>query len=99
MLDQTFGQALFKSLMRDGFSQESIETVLDEIREIAFTTTSNRSVLGTMNDMASIIKWTVHDGGGLGNVDIFDTMRKLNRMPLGPIDYKFSIEMMHELLG
>jgi hypothetical protein len=98
MLDEIFRQSLFKNLMRDGFSQEAIEKVLDEIREIAFTRTSSRSVLGTMNDMSSIIKWTIHDEGGLLNVDIAEINAKLNRMPLGPLDYKFSIDLLKEVL-
>lgn len=98
MLDEVFRQGLFKNLMRDGFSQEAIEKVLDEIREIVFTRTSNRSVLGTMNDMSSIIKWTVHDEGGLPNVDVVELNSKLNRMPLGPLDYKFSIDLLKEVL-
>ena len=99
ILDEVFRQNLFKCLMRDGFSQEAIEKVLDEIREVVFTRTSDRSVLGTMNDMAQIIKWTVHDEGGLGNVDVVDMVSKLNRIPLGPLDYRYSFERVGEVLG
>lgn len=99
MLDEVFRQSLFKNLMHDGFSQTAIERVLDEVREVAFTKTSSRSVLGTMNVMASIIKWTVHDEGGLLNVDVVEMNSELNRMPLGPLGYKFSIELLKEVLG
>jgi hypothetical protein len=64
MLDDLFRQNLFKCLLRDGFRQEQVEKVLDEIREVVFARTSDRSVLGTMNDMAQIIKWTVQYGCG-----------------------------------
>jgi hypothetical protein len=99
MLDEIFRQSLYKNLMRYGFSQEAIEKVLDEIREIVFARTSNRSVLGTMNDMANIIKWTVQDEGGLLNVDIAELKTKLNRMPLGPIDYQYAIDKVREALA
>jgi len=92
ILDEVSRQNLFRNLMRDGFSQEAIEKVLDEIGEIAFTGTCSRSVLGTMNDMSSIIKWTVQDEGGLLNVDIVEMNLKLNRIPLGPLDYKFATD-------
>ncbi len=98
MLDEVFGQALFTSLLRDGFSQKAIEAVLDEIREIALTTTSNRSVLGTMNDMTNIIKWRVREEGLL-NIDIDEMNMKLNRMPHGPLGYRHSLDMVKEVLG
>ncbi|APG26372.1 hypothetical protein A7E75_13745 [Syntrophotalea acetylenica] len=99
MLDEIFRQGLFRNLIRDGFSQEAIEKVLDEIREVVFTRTSSRSVLGTMNDMANIIKWTVLDEGGMLNVDVVEMNSKLNRMPLGPLDYKFAIDQVREALA
>ena len=99
LLDEVFRQNLFKCLIRDEFSQEAIEKVLDEICDIAFTKTSSRSVLGTMNDMANIIKWTVHDEGGLLNVDVDEMNMELNRMPHGPLDYRHSLHMMKDALG
>jgi hypothetical protein len=99
LLAEVFRQNLFRNLMRDGFSQEGIEKVLDEIREVAFTRTSSRSVLGTMNDMANIIKWTVQDEGGLLNVDVAELNSKLNRMPLGPLDYQYAIDKVREALA
>ena len=98
MLDEIFRQNLFKCLLRDGFSQEAIEKVLDEIREVVFTRTSDRSVLGTMNDMAQILKWTIQDEGGLKYVDLGELMDKLNRMPLKPLGYRFSFERMRKAL-
>ena len=99
ILDEVFRQNLFRCLRIDGFSQESIERVLDEVSEVVFTRTSDRSVLGTMNDMAQIIKWTVYDDGGLLNVDIDEMNSKLNRMPLGPLDYGYSFERVGEVLN
>ena len=98
MLDEIFRQNLFKCLLRDGFRQEAIEKVLDEIREVVFTRTSDRSVLGTMNDMAQILKWTIQDKVGLEYVDLGELMDKVNRMPLKPLDYEFSFERMRKAL-
>lgn len=98
-LDEVFRQGLFRCLRLEEFSQESIESVLDEIREIACTRTSNRSILGTMNEMANIIKWTVSAEGGLLNVDIDEMNLQLNKIPLGPLDYSSGIEMLREVLG
>ncbi|OVE75062.1 hypothetical protein BVX95_00385 [archaeon D22] len=99
MLDEVFRQGLFRSLRLAEFSQESIGRVLDEVREVVFTRSSSRSVLGTMNDMTNIIKWTVHDEGGLSNVDIDELNQKLNKTPLGPLGYKYAIDKAREALA
>lgn len=99
ILDEVFRQSLFKSLLNDGFDQEQIEKVLDEIREISFTKTSSRSVLGSMNDITDIIKWTLPAEGGLANTDTVALMGKMNRMPMKPIGYKYAVEVLREALG
>ena len=86
-LDEVFRQGLFRCLRLDGFEQKATERVLEEVAEICFTKTSNRSVLGTMNDMTNMIKWAVHDEGGLLNLDIDEENKRLNEIPLGPLDY------------
>ncbi|SHJ63227.1 hypothetical protein SAMN02745165_02820 [Malonomonas rubra DSM 5091] len=97
-LEEVFRQKLFRSMRLDGFGQQEIERALEEVQEVAFTRTSDRSVLGTMNDMANIIKWAVYDAGGLLNVDIDEMNSKLNRMPIKPLDYGFSVERVGEVL-
>jgi len=98
-LEEIFRQKLFRSLRLDGFGQKEIERALEEVQEVVFTRTSDRSVLGTMNDMANIIKWAVYDGGGLLNVDIDELSSKLNRMPIKPLDYGYTVDRVGEVLG
>lgn len=98
VLDEIFRQRLFKCLVNEGISQEGIEMVLEEIREIAFTRTSNRSVLGTMNDLTNMIHWKLHDMGGLAGVDISALNRELNRVPGKPLGYKYGIDLLMEVL-
>jgi hypothetical protein len=83
--------------LNEGISQESIEKVLDEIREVAITRTSNRSILGTMNELGKFIEWIVYDDGLL-NADISKLNMKINRMPCGAMDYKFCIDALKEAL-
>lgn len=86
-------------MLNDGIPQEGIEKVLSACSNYSFTKTSNKGVLGTMNDGAYIIKWTVHDNAGLASTDIFEMMMKLNRMPMKPIDYGFSVDAFKEILS
>lgn len=96
-LEEVFRQNLFRSLLNEGLDQKTIEKVLDEIREIAITRTSNRSILGTMNELGKFIEWIVYDDGLL-NTDISKLNMKINRMPCGAMDYKFCIEALKESL-
>lgn len=98
-LGEVFLDNLFKCMLNDGISQEGIEKVLNGCSNYCFTKTSSKSVLGTMNDLTDIIKWTVYDNGGLANTDISELMNKLNRMPMKPIDYGFSVDAFKEMLG
>ncbi len=92
-LASVFGQKLFRNLRLEGFSQEQIESVLDEYRTIGFAKTNNRSVLGSMNDLAFQLEWIVHSGGGLFNAPHDEVNRKLNRIPMGALrEHCYSID-------
>ena len=72
--------------------QEQIEIFLDDIRDIYFAKTNNRSVLGSMNDLAFQIKFMIADSGGLVNTDISKLNHDLNRIPLSAIERICSID-------
>jgi hypothetical protein len=97
-MGEIFGQGLFKCLLQDSFTQEQVEKLLEETLEIVYSKTSNRSVLGSMNDIAQIIRWSIYDEGGLNNTDIDKLHHIINHMPCGAIGYKFSVEALRELL-
>jgi hypothetical protein len=99
MLGEIFLENLFRCMLNDGITQKGVEKVLNGCSKYCFTKTSSKSVLGTMNDIADIIKWTVYDNGGLANTDISVMMMKLNRMPMKPIGYGFSVDSFREMLS
>jgi hypothetical protein len=97
-LDEVFGQRLFKALMWDELPQTQIERMLEACRMIRFTRSSNRSVLGSMNDMRFQIGWYIDDGGGLANIDLAQFHHRLNRIPFGAIGYAYPVERFQEYL-
>jgi hypothetical protein len=99
MMGEMFLDNLFRCMRNDGLEQEGVEKVLSACSNYCFTKTSSKSVLGTMNDIADIIKWTVYDNGGLANTDIYGMMNKLNRMPMKPLDYRFSVDAFRRMLS
>lgn len=98
-LDEVFGQRLFKALLWGGFPQTQIEQMLEACRVIRCTRSSNRSVLGSMNDIRFHIEVNVEHDGGLINVDLADLHHRLNRIPMGAIGYGYPVERLREYLA
>lgn len=98
-LDEVFGQRLFKALLWDEFPQTQVEQMLEACRVISFTRSSNRSVLGSMNDIRFHVELDVEDDGGLTSVDLVRLHHRLNRIPFGAIGYAYPVERLWEYLG
>lgn len=96
---EVFGQNLFKNLLWENLSQNHIEIVLDEHREIIIAKTNNRSVLGSMNDLAFQLKYQIDAMGGLVNVDLAVLNHELNRIPMSAIKEIYSIDELRKLLN
>ena len=97
-IKDVFGQTLFKSLISESFSQSHIELFLDDIRNIQFTKTNNRSVIGSMTDLTFQIKFTISGNGGLANTDIVQLNHDLNRVPMSAIKEIHSIRELRVFL-
>jgi Domain of unknown function (DUF6933) len=96
---EIFGQNLFKNLLWENFPQNQIEIVLDEHREIIIAKPNNRSVLGSMNDLAFQLKYRIGALGGLVNVDLAELNHELNRIPMSAIKEIYSIDELRKLLN
>ena len=98
-LDEIFRQSLFKRLRIEGFSQFQIEKVLEDYQTLQYANTNNRSVLGSMNDLAFQLEAFVETPGGLSYLDLNLVNDKLNRIPMSAINYKYSIDALKEILS
>ena len=97
IIRDVFGQNLFKALLREALPQTQIEIFLDDIRDIRFAKTNNRSVLGSMNDLTYQLKTMIEVRGGLANTDIIALNHDLNRIPMSTIDKIYSIDELKSL--
>ncbi|MEK6591829.1 MAG: hypothetical protein AABZ67_01980, partial [Pseudomonadota bacterium] len=91
-------QRLFKALLWDEFPQTQIERLLEACRVIRFTRSSNRSVLGSMNDIRFHIGLHVEDDGGLIHVDLVQLHHRLNRIPFSAVGYEYPVERLRKYL-
>jgi hypothetical protein len=86
-------------LAAEGLKQGEILKALAEYGEIAIAPTSNRSVLGSMNDLAGEVKFLISRAGGLEKADMLRVNMMLNRVPMGALKYDFAIERVYEHFG
>ena len=98
-IEDIFGQRLFKSLLSEGFSQAQIELFLDDLRDIQFAKTNNRSILGSMTDLAFQINFSIDHYGGLARADITELNHELNRIPMSAIEQIHAIEELRMLVS
>ena len=87
------------NLIKEGFSAEDIHNTLVEYEEIAVAPTTNRSVLGSMNDLVNQSDSLVHRAGGLDKADILVVNMLINRIPMGALKYQYPIEKLYERFG
>jgi len=66
--------------------------ILSEYDEVAYANTNNKSVLGSMNDLAFHYKYSILEAGGVHSPTVPEIIRRLNRMPMGALKYVFPIE-------
>ena len=65
---------------------------MTEYQEIEYSNTNSKSVLGSMNDLAFHYKYHILSEGGVHSSALPNIIKKLNRMPMGAIEYRFPIE-------
>jgi CRISPR/Cas system CSM-associated protein Csm2 small subunit len=97
--DEVFRESLFKNLLNEKLPQDQIERFLDNNRIIEIAKTNNRSVLGSMNDLAFQLTYRVQDMGGIVNTNIQELNHFLNRIPMSKISETYSIYELKSFLG
>ncbi len=95
---------LFKSLLQCVLSDEGLEAsakekIMSEYNELGYAKTQNRSVLGSMNDLVFHYKYLIQDAGGVHSHEIPGIIQKLNRMPMGALEYAYPIEALRAMYG
>ena len=94
---EVFRQNFFKALIAEDIAQKHIEIFLEGNREIRISKTNNRSVLGSMNDLAFQLKYKIAYEGGIENTDITKLIHDLNRIPMSAIEEIYSIYELKKL--
>jgi hypothetical protein len=92
-----FRERLPALLQRLGFADEWIGMMLVGLDETVVTKTSNRRVLGTMNEFAFFIQLEAEFCRSFEQVDMDTLEMKLADIPLGMLDYRDAAQAIREL--
>ncbi len=98
-IDRVFGVGLISSLRAEGLGTEVRQRVLSECRHVVLGPTNNRSVLGSMNDLACQVRAHLSLEDGLRGLDLGRLNRRLNRTPMSAIGYACAADRLREALG
>ena len=94
-----FTMHLMTSLLNHGVDPSAIPDLSGDI-VVSLGRTRDRVVLGCMNDFAFHYKWHIASGGGLDRVAVPLVDRKINEMPMSPLEHVTALNTLsHQLRG
>lgn len=97
-LHRLFHHHLRRMLTREGVSEVERESLAAEYSEIEYAKSTDKSVLGSMNNLAFHYKCRIMDAGGIHSVMIPGIIHSLNNMPMAALDYAFPSEALRQHL-
>ena len=91
-LSSIFKATLECVLSDEGIPEMAITKIMSEYESVQYANTNNKSVMGSMNDLAFHYKYHIQSEGGVHSYAVPSIIKKLNHMPMGALDYVFPIE-------
>jgi hypothetical protein len=98
-MNEVFRNGWGRYLLQEEFPAALVEALLSEYKELTPATAHDKTVLGSMNDLAAHYKYEIPIMGSLKPEDLSEPIQKLNRMPMGAVKYAYAIEELRALLG
>ena len=94
-LPRHFPEALAEMLFALGIPAAAVEREVETADDIVIAATNNRSILGTLNDYANMLKWTLPNRP---NTPLIETALWLADTPVRPLD-GYPDDLARQLLG
>lgn len=99
---QVINEMLFNGLSQllslEGFSKNDIEKNMKGCEEIQLTVTNSKTVLGNVNDIVNLYKYSILYDGGLKSCNLSEIITKINRTPQRNLNWATSIEIVKEIM-
>ena len=93
-----FHNGVKQVLSMEEFGSNIIQNVTQECLAIEITRTTNRDLLGNLNDLVNLYKSLVSADGGLKSCDLNSITKKINRTPQKNLEWSNSVEIVREIL-
>jgi len=97
-LSSMFIKNLSCTLADEGINEDSCRRIIEEHDSLEYKITDNKSVLGSMNDLAFHYKVNIEDKGSIHTHEIPNIIKRLNHMPMGALKYAYAIDALKEAL-
>ena len=91
-IDEPIGAYLQELMRRDGFKLSQIMQMVKSVERIAYAKTSDKKVLGVMNDMIHILKYYNM------TEDELDLAKRMNHAPYKRKDFTYAVDELKSLL-
>ncbi|MGR9053566.1 MAG: DUF6933 domain-containing protein [Gammaproteobacteria bacterium] len=98
-LDALFRNLLHSVLAEEGFDEALRDRIMQEYANIGYAATNNRSVMGSLNDLAYHYQIQIEKHGGLHSPMIPQIIHNLNRIPLKALNFVFPVDALKQLFG
>jgi hypothetical protein len=98
-MNEVFRNGWGRYLLQEEFPASLVETLLNDYRELTPATAHDKTVLGSMNDLAANYKFEIPVMGSLKAEDLAVAIREINRMPMGALKYAYAIESLRAMVG
>ena len=95
-LHKLFLTYLHPVLAQEDFTRQQRDSIASEYDKIAYARSNNRSVLGSMNDLAFNYEYRIMMLGSLHSPEMPKIISELNRMPMGALQYAYPIEILKQ---
>lgn len=98
-IEEEFLINLSYNLQNEGFGLHVINRIMQEYQELGFAKTVNKSVLGSMNELAFQYEFQIMRAGGIGTIKILQINHMINRTPMGALKYYYPIDALNKALS
>ena len=97
-LSDLFRDQLFLALQQEDIPVPVIDSVLQSYTEIEYAPTSNRRVLGCMNDLVYSYGRYMEDVGEITFETLLQLNSRINRIPMKAIGFKYAVDKLKTAL-
>lgn len=96
-LGELFIGHLHAVLAEEAFPPAVREPIAAEYDQLSFGKSQDRSVLGSMNDLAFHYEQHIREAGSVHSAEIPGIIRRVNRIPLKAIKYRYPVEALQAI--